>query len=159
MKHMNSVYWLAFVVWFLSCMPVFSQREMVSAGGDAQGGSGSVSWSIGQLAYVNITGQSGYAAEGVQQPAEFFLSGADAEFLPHLNLFPNPSSQHIQIEGLQFEMGQIPFQIINATGQITSKGLIQSEFPEISVHHLPAGVYTLYFPTKFQREQLVFVKH
>ncbi|MDA0309344.1 MAG: T9SS type A sorting domain-containing protein [Bacteroidetes bacterium] len=159
MKSIHSPIWLAFIGCFSTSVAAYSQREMVAAGGDAQGGSGSVSWSIGQIAYVNITGQSGYSAEGVQQPAEFFLSGVNAEFLPQLNVFPNPSSGQIQIDGLQFEQGPIPFQIFNAAGQLISEGRIQSGLPEISVQHLPAGVYTLGFPSKSHLERLVFVKH
>lgn len=158
MKGIHSPFWLVLLGCLSTSVAAYSQREMVASGGDAQGGTGSVSWSIGQIAYVNITGQSGYSAEGVQQPAEFFLSGVNAEFLPQLNVFPNPSSGQIQIDGLQFEQGPIPFQIVNAAGQLISEGLIQSGFPEISVQHLPAGVYTLGFPSKNYLEQLVFVK-
>jgi len=159
MKGIHSPIWLAFIGCFSTSLAAYSQREMVAAGGDAQGGTGSVSWSIGQIAYVNITGQSGYSAEGVQQPAEFFLSGVNAEFMPQLSVFPNPSNRQIHIDGLQFEQGPISFQIFNAAGQLISEGRIQSGLPEISVQHLPAGVYTLGFPSKNHLEHLVFVKH
>jgi hypothetical protein len=63
---------LGFAILFslLFSMQALAQREVLPAGGDAQGGSGSFSWSIGQAADLHYSGSDGFISEGVQQPAE-----------------------------------------------------------------------------------------
>ena len=49
---------------------VQAQTSVNATGGDASGGGGSVSYSVGQVVYTTHTGTSGSVAEGVQQPYE-----------------------------------------------------------------------------------------
>jgi hypothetical protein len=51
-----------------------AQTATVSAGGNAIGTGGSVSYSVGQIAYTNNSNSNGSVAQGVQYPYEIQLS-------------------------------------------------------------------------------------
>ncbi len=152
---------LGFAILFslLFSMQVLAQREVLPAGGDAQGGSGSFSWSIGQAADLHYSGSDGFISEGVQQPAEFFLTGADVLELPHLHLFPNPTTRRIQLLGLESIALPAFYRILNAMGQELLSGELLIQQPVISVVELPAGVYILLLPNAPESPSFTFVKH
>ena len=47
-----------------------AQEVITTAGGDASGSGGSISFSVGQVVYTTNTGSNGSGAQGVQQPYE-----------------------------------------------------------------------------------------
>ena len=56
-----------------------AQQAALTAGGDAEGTGGRASFSIGQVAYVALTSESGLESQGVQQPnANFIACTSDA---------------------------------------------------------------------------------
>lgn len=59
------------ICWFgISLLSMQAQETTLTAGGEATGSGGSVSYSIGQLFYMTKTGTTGSVSEGVQQPIE-----------------------------------------------------------------------------------------
>ena len=56
-----------------------AQESVNATGGNAQGSGGSVSYSVGQLFYLIITGETGSVSEGVQQPYEISVVTAVVE--------------------------------------------------------------------------------
>ena len=47
-----------------------AQEAVATAGGDASGTNGNVSYTVGQVVYTTNTGTTGSVAQGVQQPFE-----------------------------------------------------------------------------------------
>ena len=45
-----------------------AQNNTVSAGGDAEGSNGSISFTVGQVVYTSAEGSNGSVNQGVQQP-------------------------------------------------------------------------------------------
>jgi hypothetical protein len=74
------------------------QQNAVSTGGDASGSGGSVSYTIGQIDYLNSSGTNGNTNEGVQQPYEFFQEVGIEEEINFSAIYPNPTTDIIQIE-------------------------------------------------------------
>jgi hypothetical protein len=136
-----------------------AQRELLASGGDAQGGSGSFSWSVGQVSDHNYSGSAGYITEGVQQPAEFFLTGADVYEMSGVQLFPNPGTSMIRLKGLENMLLPAQYRILNALGQELKRGVLSVQQPVISVVELPAGVYTFHLDNAPDPLFLSFVKH
>lgn len=150
---------LAFLFSLLFCFKAFGQREVTSSGGDAQGVSGSFSWSLGQTSDLNYSGSNGFISEGIQQPAEFFLTGADLLESPGLLLFPNPGTRNIQLLGLESIPLPAPYQIFNSLGQELLRGELSFTQPYISVFHFPEGTYMLLLPNSPHTPTFSFVKH
>src|SRR5665648_315019 len=70
-------------------------QETISAtGGNATGSGGSVSYTIGQVTYHNLSGSNGTVAQGVQQPYEISVVTAiinTREITLECTIYPNPT--------------------------------------------------------------------
>jgi hypothetical protein len=76
-----------------------SQTATVASGGDAVSGSGSVSYSIGQIAVGNTSTPTASVNEGVQQPYELFAVHVDEPLQAiSISLFPNPTLSEVVIQ-------------------------------------------------------------
>ena len=84
-------------------------------------------------------------AKMVSTPVNFSSNNKD------LKVYPNPSSNFIQIKGLHQAENYL---IYNFEGVIVSKGNVSSS-DKIDVQHLKNGIYYLVFEEK---DKLIFVK-
>jgi hypothetical protein len=120
------------------------QQAAVSAGGDATGIGGTVSYSVGQVACLYLDDASGSVAQGVQQPFEIVSVGISAESVPvSVGVFPNPTADDITLE-LQVEIeGAWTFQLFDSFGKLLEGGDIASGKTHIGMQELPAATYYL----------------
>lgn len=123
----------------LSSSFVFSQANITSSGGDASGMGGSASFSVGQIDYSNQANANNNFHEGVQQPFEFFELLALIESDLDIDIYPNPSSDlvNIRLEGLDVKVSLF---------DLNGKRLIEQSFnseTSISLHEYPAAEYLL----------------
>ena len=79
---------------------VFAQNAVTASGGNANGGSGSVSYTVGQTFYSANEGTSGQVSEGVQQAYEIYdvteVQSAISSMIS-LSVFPNPASDFLTL--------------------------------------------------------------
>ena len=124
-------------------VPLFSQQNTVSTGGDASGSNGSVSYSIGQIDYSSTSGTDCNTNEGVQQPFEFFDPDAGIPFESvNVLLYPNPTNDAVILQISTFTQGT-QFALSDAKGKIVLKGVIASEETHLDMQNLSTGVYQL----------------
>lgn len=77
----------------------FAQSNTVCAGAEGTGTGGSVSFTLGQIDYVNSSGTNGSLNQGVQQPFEFFKNnGLFESSLIVSNIYPNPTTEYVILE-------------------------------------------------------------
>jgi len=72
-----------------------AQTAIPASGGGASGTGGTVSYSIGQLAYSSNVGGDGTCLQGIQQPCEILAVGVTEEIGTinlMLSVYPNPTS-------------------------------------------------------------------
>jgi hypothetical protein len=79
---------------------LFAQEGILSASCDASGIGGTVSWSVGQVAYSAWSDATGFVTEGVQQPYEIFnITGfEESASAPRFIVFPNPTSGKVTLK-------------------------------------------------------------
>ena len=105
-KKMKKFYSLILIL--LGVATAFAQSAVVPAGGDAQSSSGSVSYTVGQIAVQASANSDGSVsvAEGVQQPYEIQAVGVDN--YPQIALdavvYPNPTENMAQLQLNGFEI-------------------------------------------------------
>jgi hypothetical protein len=77
-----------------------AQESTTTSGGEATGEGGTVSYSVGQVAYSTHTGTSGSVSEGVQQPYEISVIIGVEETGINLNIsaFPNPTTDYLTLK-------------------------------------------------------------
>ncbi|MBI2259445.1 MAG: T9SS type A sorting domain-containing protein [Flavobacteriia bacterium] len=124
---------------------LFAQYSSNTAGGEATGSGGTVSYSYGQIVYTSF-GTTGSVGQGVQQPIEI-SEVAGNEKIKGINLsittFPNPTSNFITIKIHDFNTKNLTFKLIDASGKVIEKGDIISNETIISLKNLPSATYNI----------------
>jgi len=125
-----------------------AQFRTVSSGGDVSNNSGSVSFTLGLVDYVNVDNNSGSISQGVQVPGLFTsdvnnLDGADQILLnKKLIVFPNPATDFIFIKSTGFTQ-QLKYQLYNLMGSILDQGLILQDETRLPIYPYAVGSYFL----------------
>lgn len=119
----------------------FAQSSIVSAGGEATG-EGSVSFSIGQTAYVAVANENGSISQGVQQAYEISTETGIEITEIQLSAFPNPTTDvlNLQING---DFKNVTFALYNNTSKLITKGSVIGAESQIQMGAYKAGVYFL----------------
>lgn len=103
---MKKLYFLFIFLWGMTA--VYAQSAIVPVGSDAQSNSGSVSYTVGQIAVQTTANSNGSisVAEGVQQPYEIMTLGVDDYPQIALNavVYPNPTENIAQLQLNGFEI-------------------------------------------------------
>lgn len=134
---------------FVSFSPHAQQNTVVS-GGNATGSNGSVSYTIGQIDYLNAASSNGNRNEGVQQPYEFFQDVGLPENSNAISLYPNPTNDYVilKLENLQ---ENYTYQMTDLQGKIVLKGTIKSTETHLDMTALSTATYQLQI---FQQNRL-----
>jgi len=135
----------------LCTFAVFSQETVSSAGGNATGGGGSVSYTVGQVAYTTITGSNGSVAQGVQQPYEISVTTALEEakdIALEWMAYPNPASDFLKLslknpESSGLIIDNLSYQLYDSNGKLLLNEKLDGFESAISMSALPAGIYIL----------------
>ena len=128
----------------LSTGMLVAQESANASGGEATGSGGTVSYTVGQVAYTNHTGSNGNINQGVQQPYEIYSVGIDEEFSNiELTIYPNPATDILQIEFEKYADYTANFQLLDASGKILQESTIQSNKSTVEMNSYQAGTYML----------------
>lgn len=139
---------ILFIILFLVLIGLtgFAQQSILSSTGNISGTGGSVSYSIGQVAFSQHTWITGVVTEGVQQPYEIqIMEGIDQEQGIHLNciLYPNPADAYIKLRIENIQSGILTYQLINMEGLILKNDRIENIETNIQMADLASATYFL----------------
>jgi hypothetical protein len=122
-----------------------AQESLNTTGGNATGTAGSVSYSIGQIAYKTHTGTNSTLAEGIQQPIEVSEATAIGEF-PGMNIsisaYPNPTHDLLMLE-INTDFLSLSYELCNLQGNLLFKEKIIDSKTTIVVATLIPSIYFL----------------
>lgn len=123
----------------------YAQQGIHSAGGNATGSGGSVSYSVGQVFYSSQSGSNGALIQGVQQPFELIVTEVKEVSTSTLKCeaYPNPAVKelNLRISGEQPENGN--WKLIDARGVSILNGEIRTAETLIPMNAVPMAAYTL----------------
>jgi len=138
------------VIFFLTCSlsGLYAQSDVLSAGGDATGSTGSVAYSIGQVAYTSIDGEDGRISLGVQQPNLFIMVGTEETLLNiSASVFPNPSASTVFLKLEDEEQlsttKNLSFGLYDLSGKMLLHQDISDPLTTIPMSNLSDAVYLL----------------
>ena len=135
---------------FLLCFAgtTFAQSAIVPVGGDAQNNSGSVSYTVGQIAVQTGNNSSGISmAEGVQQPYEILTVGVDD--YPQITLdavvYPNPTESLVQLQlnGFDIPADGLRAIIYDGNGKQLQSVPITDDLTSFQIGQYAIGTYYL----------------
>jgi hypothetical protein len=121
---------------------VFGQTSVNTAGGEVKNASGSVSYSIGQVAYLSVSNSNGSVSQGVQQAFEIStLSLEENKFNFTMNAFPNPTTENLDLRVGNYKQEKLAYKLIDLEGKVISGASMLSEETTIDMKQLPVATY------------------
>ena len=139
-----------FIVFLLSLAgATFAQSAIVPLGGDTQSNSGSVSYTVGQIAMesaANING-SVTIVEGVQQPYEIQTVGIDEYPQIALNavVYPNPTENlaQLRLNGFEIPADGLRAILYDGNGKQLQSLMVTDDLTAFQIGQYATGTYYL----------------
>ncbi len=128
---------------------LYAQRGTVAAGGQATGPGGTVSYSIGQVDYIDITSAGGNISQGLQQvtPVAPKTLAPQKQLPPEITMdaivYPNPAKEYVTL-AIRDKLAQtLSYALYTADGRLVSAQKISGNQQNVSLAGLAGGVYFL----------------
>jgi len=127
---------IAFTILILVIPKVQSQSNFVSTGANISGSGGTLSYSVGQLAYKSLNSISGSINQGVQQPYEIYTVGIeDVKLDVSLSVYPNPAFDKLVISMEEVDSKIFSYQLMDLQGNLLSSNKILDKQTIIDAMH------------------------
>ena len=140
---------LLFSFLFLMVTGIFAQSAIVPVGGNAQSNSGSVSYTVGQIAVQTVNSENGSVsvAEGVQQPYEILTVGVDdyPQIVLNAVVYPNPTENQAQLElnGFEIPTGGLRAILYDVNGKLLRTLRVTEDLTPFQIGQYATGTYYL----------------
>lgn len=133
------------MVLFCATQLVNAQETIPVSGGEASGAGGEVSYTIGQLVYINPTTAAGSLNQGIQQSFEFVtLSNPELTAVTLKAVtYPNPTTDFIILALKDANLTGLSYVMVDLLGRLVTKGMVATSETKIGMKNLPIGVYIL----------------
>ncbi len=119
-----------------------AQQSINTAGGNATGSGGSVSYSIGQVAYTTASGSAGSVAQGVQHAYDILTSTTEITNGISVSAFPNPTADQISLQVNEgFGKEPLIYQVFDAAGKVVLSGPMQNQITQVPTQQLAPAAY------------------
>ncbi len=127
----------------------FAQSAIVPLGGDTQSNSGSVSYTVGQIAVESAANSNGSItiAEGVQQPYEIMTVGVDEYPQIALNavVYPNPTENlaQLRLNGFEIPADGLRAILYDGNGKQLQSLMVTDDLTPFQIGQYATGTYYL----------------
>jgi hypothetical protein len=133
------------IIMLLCALHVQGQQQVVSSAGNFHANaSGSISWTLGELAVETLSTANNILTQGFQQSRLTVTGMGDIAILDYeIVVFPNPASDHIIIRTDKEQHENLHYQLYDLSGKIILQNKILETETTIPVNHLKSAVYLL----------------
>jgi hypothetical protein len=120
-----------------------AQSGTVSSGGEASGGGGSVSYSIGQIDYITENGAGGTITQGLQQPYEILvITGVENKEIDlSVSVYPNPTADQVTLNVISFL--NMSYILTDIQGKLVKQNKLTSNETQINMSELNKATYLI----------------
>lgn len=131
-----------FVLFSLIATISVSAQEVVSTQGDSYtNASGSIDFTIGEVIINTGTDGTNDLTQGFHQTNWNFLGVEDFAPSYEATIFPNPTSELLNIKTSTFE--NVTYTLYDAQGKLVMQDILSAEQTPIQVSQLASGIYLL----------------
>jgi len=123
-----------------------AQSFIPAAGGNAAGSGGTVSYTIGQIAYTRISGTNGKLNQGIQMPYEISIITTITKTSgnsPTLSVFPNPSNSFMILKVESNYSDNLTYHLYDMSGKLIQKDKVEGNETQINISAFRTGAYLL----------------
>ena len=115
---------------------------MNASGGGTSNTSGSISYSIGQVAYQSVSNTSGSLSQGVQHAFEISTLSLEENALNlSLNAYPNPTQDLLNLRVGNYSQEKLAYKLVDLEGKVISEASMHSEETTIDMKQSPVATY------------------
>jgi hypothetical protein len=122
------------------------QETIATSAGNFIGSGGSVSYTIGQVAFSSFSGANGSVIQGVQQPYEIAVLTAvenTEDITLNCIVYPNPTRNTIKLSIESVDFDNMCYRLFDINGLLIQDEKVESEETEISMNNLAPSIYFL----------------
>ncbi|MGC5746426.1 T9SS type A sorting domain-containing protein [Chryseobacterium sp. NFX27] len=140
----TSIHCFFLILFTFSVSILNAQSAVLTTGTNASGGNGSVSYSVGQTAYL-YKGAGSQILEGVQQAYEITTLSASETTTKQdgILLYPNPARDYLYIDFYSVPYKGSEYQLFDSQGKLIKKDVISQSKSELNLSSLPSAVYII----------------
>lgn len=121
-----------------------AQEAILATGGNGSSIGGSVSFSIGLVAYNTNTGATGSTAQGVQQPFEIWVGLDEAKGISlSCSAYPNPATDFLTLRVDNSNYSTLTFFLYDMDGKLLKSNRLESDESIIAMGNLIPATYFL----------------
>lgn len=145
MKQERKILIILFLCGFWTIV-VQAQGTIPVTGGNASGSGGSVSYTVGQIAFSTFSGANGSVVQGVQQPYEIsVITGIDDARGINLicSAYPNPATDFITLKVENYDNTNLSYQLFDLSGNLLENKKIEGNETTIPMGNRNTSVYFL----------------
>lgn len=123
-----------------------AQQTTVASGGEALGSGGSVSYTVGQVAYSTSIGTNGSVAQGVQQAYKISEETGieNTEISLDISAYPNPTSNYLSLKvdaSTMLSSQSMSYQLYNMQGKLLKNSELTANETQIDMSGLVSSTY------------------
>lgn len=138
---------LPILILFCLCLQssLWGQASVTISGGFSENSSGSVEYALGQMDFNYTSSDQGSIAEGLLHSYEILTSNRVIRWMTNrLQVYPNPTSQLVQLSLTQYNGEGGDIIVTNPTGRVVQYHPdVDLVNHTLDVRDLPAGLYTI----------------
>jgi hypothetical protein len=121
-----------------------AQSTIPASGGNASGGGGTVSYTVGQIVYTTNTGTNGTSAQGVQQPYEISVVTSvenDEEVTLECSVYPNPTTDFLTLKIINCDKEKLSYKLYDINGNLIENQNVTGKETQITMENRVSGTY------------------
>jgi hypothetical protein len=125
---------------------LFGQQTVLTAGAEATGTGGTISYSVGQVVYQTSVGANGSLTEGVQQPYEISVLNSVPEAAGislTCSAYPNPTTDYLTLKVENYVFNSLRYQLFDIQGKLVASKIITSDQTSIPMNAFSPATYIL----------------
>lgn len=135
-----------------------AQEAIPASGGNASGSGGTVSYTIGQVAYTNHSGSGGTITQGVQQPYEILvISGNENNGIDLIcSAYPNPVTNYLTLKIVGGDQTMYSATLYDMSGKILLSKKTEGILTAIYMDNFVQAMYILKVTDSNNKEIKIF---
>ena len=139
--------WLIGLLLFVPGLTVVqAQTSIPASGGNASGGGGTVSYTVGQIVYTKNNGSNGSSIQGVQQPYEIsVVTGIEAakDISLEIMVYPNPATDFVKLKIKNYEVLNLRYQLYDINARLLHDSKVEGNETNIVMSNYVSTTYFL----------------
>jgi len=139
--------WLIGLLLFVPGLTVVqAQTSIPASGGNASGGGGTVSYTVGQIVYTKNNGSNGSSIQGVQQPYEIsVVTGIEAakDISLEIMVYPNPATDFVKLKIKNYEVLNLRYQLYDINARLLQDSKVEGNETNIVMSNYVSTTYFL----------------